>query len=83
MTEEEIWMSYLTGAQAAKSMAPSAPSGPIVGRFLSVLAKKAGEFWTRHKATLIPVLTNLAIAALDALVANMASIEAVNNPGPD
>ena len=83
MTDEEIWAAFYTAAGAQKALAPSAPAGPIVGRFISVLVKKLSDFWQKHKATLIPVLTQTAIAALDAIVANASSIEVVNLPGPD
>lgn len=83
MTEQEMWDALYASAVAQKALAPAAPAGPIVGRFIAVLAVKLAEFWQAHKATLIPVLNTLAIAALDAVSANLGAIKAVNNPGPD
>lgn len=83
MTDEERWAGYLVGAQAQTGRSsPLAPVTGIKGRWIVFLATKLCEFWLAHKATLLPYLTNLAIAALDALVAHLAEIATVNLPGP-
>jgi len=54
----------------------------VQGRFISILVDKVCAFWGRHKASLIPFLSQLAIAALEALVAAKSDIDTVNPPGP-
>lgn len=83
MTDEERWAAYLTAAQAQTNRTdPLAPATGIKGRWIAFLAKKLVDFWQKHKATLLPYLTNLAIAALDALVAHLGEIQVVDPPGP-
>lgn len=64
-----------------------AGSGTVVygirGRFISTLVKKLLDFWDRHQDTLVPVLSQIAIAALQALAAARPSFESINTPGPE
>lgn len=80
----ETWDAYLTVAEALQpSTSPAIPVSPVVGRFIRFLVDKLVKFWGKHKATLIPYLTQLAIAAIEALVANQGAFDNVNPPGPD
>ena len=55
----------------------------IRGRFFSVLLKKALDFYERHSATINPILTSAAEAALAVLIAELPAIIAALNPrGP-
>jgi hypothetical protein len=47
------------------------------------MVDKLVEFWDDHKSTLIPFLTDFAIAALEALVAARSDISSINLPGPN
>lgn len=83
MTDAEQWQAYYDYAGALKAAADgSLPSTGIVGRSITYLTDKLIVLWGKHKATLIPFLSQLAVAALEAIVANKASIDAVNPPGP-
>lgn len=83
MTEAEQWAAYLAYAGALKEAGGDSPTpGGIKGRFITVLVNKLCEFWEKHKDTLIPALTQVAIAALEALVAQRANINTINQPGP-
>lgn len=82
MTDEEIWAGYLAGAAAAKASVPTSLAAGIAGRFIAVMSKRLVEFWGKHRATLVPCLTQLAIAALDALAAQLINIITVDPPGP-
>jgi hypothetical protein len=83
MTDAERWQAYLDMATALKASHPSAPAtGGIVGRFITVLAKRLARFWKDHRDTLIPHLTATAIAALEAVAAEIPNIIGVNPPGP-
>lgn len=83
MTDEQLWAEIFKQAGVKKAMytAPAPISG-IRGRFISVLATKLVHFWNKHQATVIPVLSQLAVAALEAVAQNLAAINAVNPPGP-
>lgn len=59
-----------------------APVGGILGRSITFIVDKLVQFWDDHKATLIPFLSQAAIAALQALVAAQADIAVVNQEGP-
>jgi hypothetical protein len=84
MTEDELWMSYLDYARALKvTYGSEAPTQGIIGRSITRTVDVVAKFWNKHKATLIPFLTNLAIAALEAITAQAASIEGINLPGPE
>lgn len=84
MTELEQWQAYYDYAKALKSaMGTTAPAGNIKGRFLAVLVNKVVKFWEKHKATIVPFLTNLAIAALEALAAQATAIGTIDPPGPN
>lgn len=82
MTEEE-WIAIWQYAGVLKANAGPGPSpGGVIGRFISVLVNKLCDFWNEHKDTLMPVLSHIAIAALEALVASRAEINLVNQEGP-
>jgi hypothetical protein len=79
----EQWAAFLTTAQLLQpSATPLATPNGVKGRFIRVLVDKLCEFWTTHQATLIPYLTQLAVAALNALVAARTDIDYVDPPGP-
>jgi hypothetical protein len=83
MTDEEIWSGYLVGAQAQlAAAAPASVASGIVGRSIVKMVAVLTRFWQAHKATLIPHLTSLAIAALDAVASQAANIATVDPPGP-
>jgi hypothetical protein len=83
MLTEEQWMSIFDYAQTLKVTYGEMPVGnQIKGRFITVLVDRLADFWGRHKQTLIPFMTNLAIAALEAIVAARHDIDLVNPPGP-
>lgn len=80
----EQWAAFLTTAQVLQPEAiPKAPIVGIKGRFITVLVDKLVEFWARHQDQLIPYLTQLAIAALNALLAAKTDIDNINLPGPE
>jgi len=84
ITDSE-WQAVLDYANLLKASYPdlaAAPPNGTPGRSISELADMLAEFWGRHQDTLIPVLTNLAIAALQALAAALGDIKAANPPGP-
>lgn len=81
--EEQQWMAIYTAAGlSAPPGGPSAVPNLVKGRFIAALATKLVLFWGRHKATLIPFLSQIAIAALDAMVAALPAIQSVDPPGP-
>ena len=81
--DDEQWAAFFTVAVAKKGMAvPSPGVHGILGRSIAKAVRVVCFLWGRYQATLIPVLTASAIAALDALVANLGAIEAINPPGP-
>jgi hypothetical protein len=83
MTPEE-WASIYDYAGVVKASSGDLPvTNGIVGRWISVLATKLAKFYAAHSATLNPYLTQAAIAALQALIANLPAILAVNPPGPE
>jgi len=82
VTDEEIWMAFYTNAGALKALAPSATPENVVGRTVTILVHKLVAFWKRHKDKLIPVLSQLAVAALESLAGNEAAIDSINPPGP-
>lgn len=81
---EEQWAAFHTVAGVMQQIAGSGvpPTGPVEGRSITTFAEELARFWDDHKATLIPVLSQLAIAALEALVAALPDILTVNGPGP-
>ena len=84
MTDEQLWLEIYKQAGTKKTMFGSGvPPGGVRGRFIATLARAVVNFWTKHQATLIPALSQLAIAALEALAQNIAAIEVVNAPGPE
>lgn len=83
MTDDE-WLAILHYARVLQPV-PGALTIPndIRGRWLTVLVDKLLAFWGRHQDTLIPFLTQAAIAALNALLAARSGIDAINPPGPE
>lgn len=75
-----IW--DVAGATVAVTAGSGTPGTAVVGRFISTLVEKVVRFWGDHRATLAPVLAQIAIAALDALVQALPEIVSVNTPGP-
>jgi hypothetical protein len=75
-------MAFVEYARAVQVSAPLAVGGGVKGRWIRILVDKLVEFWGRHQATLIPYLSQLAIAALQSLVAAQADIDIVDPPGP-
>lgn len=81
MTEEQ-WNSLFSYAGTLKATyGPTSLANQVVGRAITYIVDRLVKFWGRHKATLIPVLTQTAIAALEAIVAAKPDIDAVNPPG--
>jgi hypothetical protein len=78
------WLAFLERARLEQSLAPGAIAIPneIKGRFIVALVKKVVDFWGRHRAILVPALTQLAVAALDALAAAQNDIARIDPPGP-
>ena len=77
------WDAFLTRAKLDQPLdVPVAPINAIRGRFIAELTVRLVKFWGEHRATLIPVLTQLAIATLDALTSAVTDIKAVDPPGP-
>jgi len=83
MTDAEIWQSYYDYAGALKAAYPTASPSGVIGRSIKYLVDKLARFWKDHKATLIPILSQLAIAAIEALVGNQAAFDGINPPGPE
>lgn len=82
MTTEE-WTAIYTVAGVQKAIAGDLPVvNGIIGRSITFLVGKLVDFWGAHSATLIPYLTQAAIAALNALLAARADIDRVNPRGP-
>jgi hypothetical protein len=80
----DTWLAYLVVAEGLQpNTTPAIPVSPVTGRFIKFLVGRLVKFWGKHKATLIPYLTQLAVAAAEALVANQGSFDNVNPPGPD
>ena len=83
MSETEQWDAIYKAAGALKLQHGTSPLATgIRGRFISVLIDKVIDFWGRHQDTLIPYLSQIAIAALEALVVNQAAYRNLNSPGP-
>lgn len=84
MTDAEIWAEIFKQAGVKKAVyTVPAPASGVKGRFIAHLATVLVNFWNKHQATLIPVLSQLAVAALEAVAQNLTAIAAVNNPGPE
>lgn len=80
---QEQWAAFLTIAEVEHVAAGDRPDeNQIIGRSITEHVDELVKFWGRHKATLLPFLTTLAIAALNALVAAQTEIDQVNPPGP-
>ena len=77
------WSGFYDQALMLQPGPPAAPVHGIRGRFITSLVAKLCKFWGDHQAELIPFLSQLAIAALNALVAAQTDINAVNPPGPE
>lgn len=81
---EEQWVNIWKAAGALKLAGGAAPDATwmIKGRWITVIYNKLCQFWSDHKATLIPVLSQLAIATLEAVLTARANVNQVNAPGP-
>ena len=81
---DEQWLAFIQYARTVQTS--TAIPGPGVhgvrGRFIRVLVDRLVKFWGDHQATLIPFLSQLAIAALQSLVAAQADIDVIDPPGP-
>lgn len=83
MTDDEKWAAIHEMAKVLKAENPApAAAFNIQGRFITVLVDALAKFWKAHRDTLIPVLSQLAIAALEAIAAQAASIRNINQRGP-
>lgn len=84
MTDGQIaWLAIYDHATVSKATAGDRPfANQIPGRAITYIVHKLNIFWGRHKARLIPFMTNLAIAALEAMVTAEPDIQAINPPGP-
>lgn len=83
MTERDSWLAIYDAAVLAKTTAGTdASPNKIIGRSITYIVNRLVDFWGQHKATLIPVLSQLAIAALEAVVTARPAIQQVNPPGP-
>lgn len=80
----EQWAAFFVVAGVIQEVAGSGvpPGGPVEGRSITDWVERLVQFWNDHRDTLAPVLSQLAIAALEALVAALPDILAVNGPGP-
>lgn len=78
------WLAFLERARLEQTAAPTALAIPnqVRGRFISALVKRVCDFWGRHRSILVPLLTQLAVAALDALTAAQSDIARIDPPGP-
>lgn len=84
MSDEQLWLEIYKQAGNKKAIYGSGTQGVGVrGRFIAVLAEKLVNFWNKHQATLIPFLSQIAIAALEAMAQNLGAIQQVNSPGPE
>lgn len=83
LTDEQLWAEIYKQAGNKKQAlgAPAAPTG-LQGRFITALILRLVAFWEKHQSTLIPVLSQLAIAALDAVAQRINEYKALNVPGP-
>ena len=84
MTEGQLaWLAIYDAATTAKAVAGDMPAtNEIIGRSITYIVHKLTQFWGAHKARLIPFITNLGIAALEAVVTAEPDIQRVNPPGP-
>lgn len=84
MPTDEQWLAFLQVARLAQPGAALAPGlgAQIRGRWIAFLANRLVKFWGEHSSTLTPYLTQLAIAALNAVTAAILDIRAVDPPGP-
>lgn len=83
MTRDQ-WIAIWDAAGGTKAVAGTAvPStSPIPGRSISTIGDKLTQFWSDHRDTLAPFLTQAAIAALEALIAILPELLNLNKPGP-
>lgn len=81
--EELAWLAIYQHAALIKATAGDMPAtNQIAGRAITYIVHKLTIFWGNHKARLLPFLTNLAIAALEAMVTAEPDIQRINPPGP-
>lgn len=81
--DADAWAAFFTIAQATQPGAPIVPVHGVVGRSITKAVDIACRLWGKYRVHLIPFLTQLAIAALDALLSAQTDINAVNPPGPE
>lgn len=83
MTEQQQWDEIFKYAGVIKAQAGDFPPVfGIKGRFITALVERLTDFWQRHRDTLAPYLTQIAIAAIEAVLANKGAYQNLNNPGP-
>ena len=84
MPTDTEWLAILNRARMVQPGLPDAPGlgAQIRGRYIAFLANRLVKFWGDHESTLRPFLTQLAIAALDAVTTAILDIRAVDPPGP-
>lgn len=80
--DDEAWAAFFTLAKAQQPGAPLAPVHGIVGRSLAKASDITCRLWAKYRSKLLPYLAQIAIAALDALLAAQPSIDTINPPGP-
>lgn len=80
----EQWAAIYTVAGLASGVVGAAIPAPpgTEGRSITDIVEALVAFWGAHRDTLAPVMTQLAVAALDALISALPDILAVNSPGP-
>lgn len=85
MITDDEWLGFINVARVVQPGTPGSIGigAQIKGRFIAALANRLVKFWGQHASTLTPFLTQLAIAALNALTAAIGDIKAVDPPGPD
>jgi hypothetical protein len=79
---DEHWAAIWKAAEAKAGTIPGPGVHGIVGRSITKACGVVVRLWGKYEAVLRPHMTTLAIAALDALVAAILDINAVNPPGP-
>ena len=84
ITTEDEWVHFwkVAGTLKATHAAIPVPANGIRGRWITVLYDRLCKFWNDHKETLIPVLSQFAVATLEALIAARSDVHHVNPPGP-
>jgi hypothetical protein len=78
----EQWDAFRLVATIAQPTVPIPGVHGVIGRSITKGVAVVCGLWARHRKTLIPFMTQLAIAALDALLSAQVDINNVNPPGP-